>query len=118
MVEELSSPDQKVATPVSGSGCGWFCRLKPQVGMVGGRGRGAGRQHVSGHPSRPGNYLQSPGSPGVTAWTKARRGCQLVLVACAFRSLLPDQRHIGTSLCGASANRLPAGSTPLRLHRH
>lgn len=113
---ELSSAAQKVATLVWGSGCGWLCRLEPQVGRGGGRegGSGRGRQH----PSRPGNYLHSPGSPRVTAWTKAQWGCQLVLVACAFRSLLPDQRHIGTSLCRASANRLPAGSAPLRLHRH
>lgn len=43
---------------------------------------------------RPGNYLHSPGSLGVAAWTKAQRGCQLVPMACAFRSLLPDQRHV------------------------
>ena len=67
--------------------------------MGGGREKGRGQQRVSGQPSCPGNYLHSPGSPWVTAWTKAQRGCQLVLLACAFRSLLPDQRHIGMSLC-------------------
>ena len=95
----------------------------PRFGAVAvGGWEGGGEQGGSGrglqHPSCPGNYLHSPGAPRVPAWTKAQRGCQLVLVACAFRSLLPDQRHIGMSLCRASANRLPAGSTPLRLHTH
>lgn len=80
------------------SGHPGFRQQAQATGWDGGR---RGQQHVSDHPSHPGNYLHNPGSPGVTAWTKARRGCQLVLVACAFRSLLPDQRHTGLSLHAA-----------------
>lgn len=58
--------------------------LAPATGWDGGRGRG--QRRVSGQPSCPGSKSAQSGSPRVTAWTKAQRGCQLVLVACAFRS--------------------------------
>lgn len=38
-------------------------------------------------------------------------------VACAFRSVLPDQRHVGVPLCRAS-EPAPCSPTPVRPHRH
>ena len=88
------------ATLVSGLCCGWLCWLQPQVGMVGGGGKGRGRQCVSGHPSCPGNYMHSPGSPGVTAWTKAQRGCQLVLAGLCIQVPAPRSKaHWHVPVC-------------------
>lgn len=83
-----SSANQKVVTPVSGTGCGWQSFLQPQVGMAGG---GVDSMFRAIPPAQA-IICTVLALPGVRVWTKAQQGCQLVLVALCIQVPAPRSK--------------------------